>query len=182
MGTPRASRAPLGDQVVSQSDFFMVCRCPGNALWAPSGALGRPWAFLGTTLGVTWHQKLRKKSEEGSLWCTLRFRVDFECEKGGARSRRMSLNHNKQCFSTRQMSLGKHPKVTCAASKKEHLDFFSGTFWTAWDVFDHTLGPKFPLEGGTVNVQTHREVAQPKKCPAGGPKGYTAAQAEHLWG
>ena len=32
VGTPGGSRAPLGDQVVSQSDFQTVFRWPGNAL------------------------------------------------------------------------------------------------------------------------------------------------------
>ena len=54
VGTPGASRAPLGDQVVSQNDFVTVFRCPGDALWGPGGpfgnlgpALERPWASRG---------------------------------------------------------------------------------------------------------------------------------------
>ena len=54
VGTPGASRAPLGDQVVSQSDFLTGFRCPGDALWGPGvplrdlgPALERPWASRG---------------------------------------------------------------------------------------------------------------------------------------
>ena len=32
VGTPGASRAPLGEQVVSQTNFVKVFRCPGGAL------------------------------------------------------------------------------------------------------------------------------------------------------
>ena len=32
VGTPAASRAPLGDQVTSQSDFATAFRCPRDAL------------------------------------------------------------------------------------------------------------------------------------------------------
>ena len=46
VGTPGTSRAPLGDQVVSQSDFLTVFRCPGDALWNPGGPFGRPGACL----------------------------------------------------------------------------------------------------------------------------------------
>ena len=61
VGTPGASRAPLGDQVVSQTDFVMVFKCPGDALWGPCGVFGRPGACLGATLGVTWAPKVAKK-------------------------------------------------------------------------------------------------------------------------
>ena len=61
LGTPGASRAPLGDQVASQSDFVTVFRCPGDALSGPGGPCGRPWACLGATLGVTWAPKAAKK-------------------------------------------------------------------------------------------------------------------------
>ena len=61
VGTPGASRAPLGDQVVSQNDFVTVFRCPGDALWGPGGPFGRPWACLGATLGITWAPKVAKK-------------------------------------------------------------------------------------------------------------------------
>ena len=61
VGTPAASRAPLGDQVVSQSDFLTIFRCPGDALWNPGGLFGRPGACLGATLGVTWAPKVAKK-------------------------------------------------------------------------------------------------------------------------
>ena len=54
VGTPGASRAPWGDQVVSQNYFLTVFRCPGDALWDPGGpfgdlgpALERPWASRG---------------------------------------------------------------------------------------------------------------------------------------
>ena len=50
-GTPGASRAALDDQVGSQVDFLMVFRCPGDALWGPGGAFGRPGSCLGATLG-----------------------------------------------------------------------------------------------------------------------------------
>ena len=61
LGTPGASRAPLGDQVASQSDFVTVFRCPGDALSGPGGPCGRPWACFGATLGVTWAPKVAKK-------------------------------------------------------------------------------------------------------------------------
>ena len=32
VGTPEASRAPLDDQVVAQSYFLTIFRCPGDAL------------------------------------------------------------------------------------------------------------------------------------------------------
>ena len=53
VGTPGASRAPLGDQVVSQTDFVTVFRCPGDALWGPGGSFARPGACLGASLGIT---------------------------------------------------------------------------------------------------------------------------------
>jgi len=61
VGTPGGSRAPLGDQVVSQSDFVTVFQCPGDALSGPGGPCGRPWACFGATLGVTWAPKVAKK-------------------------------------------------------------------------------------------------------------------------
>ena len=60
-GIPGASRAPLGDQVMSQSNFLLVFRCPGDALWGPGGSFTRPGAYLGATLGVTWALKKAKK-------------------------------------------------------------------------------------------------------------------------
>ena len=66
VGTPGASRAPLGDQVVSQSDFLMVFRCPGDALWGPGGAFGRCGACLGATLGVTRAPKVGKRETKTS--------------------------------------------------------------------------------------------------------------------
>ena len=70
MGTPGTSRAPLGDQVASQSDFVTVFRCPGDALWSPGGPCGRPWACFGATFGVTWAPKVgnkkRKKKASGA--------------------------------------------------------------------------------------------------------------------
>ena len=82
-GTPGASRAPLGAQVGSQVDFLMVFRRaplgPFGLLWA---SLGRPWASL---CRLKWTQE----SEKERLWCTLRSRVDFGSEKGGARTFRM---------------------------------------------------------------------------------------------
>ena len=62
VGTPGASRAPLGEQVVSQSDFVTVFRCPGDGLWSPGGPFGRSWACLGATLGVTWAPKVVKNA------------------------------------------------------------------------------------------------------------------------
>ena len=59
--TPGASRAALDDQVGSQVDLLMVFRCPGGVFWRPCGLFGRPWACLGTTLGVTWAPKVAKK-------------------------------------------------------------------------------------------------------------------------
>ena len=54
VGTPGASRAPLGDLVVSQTYFQTVFRCPGDAfrvlvapLGEPGPALERPWASRG---------------------------------------------------------------------------------------------------------------------------------------
>ena len=61
VGTPGASRAPLGDQVMSQSDFQSVFRCPGDALWGPGGSFARPGACLEASLGVTWPPKAAKK-------------------------------------------------------------------------------------------------------------------------
>ena len=64
VGTPGSSRAPLGDQVASESDFVTVFRCPGEALWNPGGPFRGPWSCLGATLGVTWAPKVAKKKEE----------------------------------------------------------------------------------------------------------------------
>jgi hypothetical protein len=81
VGTPGAFRAPLGDQVVSQSDFETVFRCPGDALWDPGGSFGRPGACLGTNLGVTWAPKVAKKERRKSCWCTLCVRVDLSAKR-----------------------------------------------------------------------------------------------------
>jgi hypothetical protein len=61
VGTPGASRAPLGDQVASQSDFVTVFTCPGDALSGLGGPCGRAGAYFGATLGVTWAPKVTKK-------------------------------------------------------------------------------------------------------------------------
>ena len=91
VGTPGASLAPLAEQVLFQTDFVTVfsLRCPGDALWSPCGAFGRPWACLGATLGVTWAPKVAKKETRKSVWCTLRVEVDSECERKAARRNRM---------------------------------------------------------------------------------------------
>ena len=85
-GTPGASRAPLGAQVGSQVDFLMVFRRPGGGFGAPLGPFGLPWASLGRPWASLWRLKWTQKSEKEPLWCTLRSRVDFGSEKGGART------------------------------------------------------------------------------------------------
>ena len=85
-GTPGASRAPLGAQVGSQVDFLMVFRRPGGGFGAPVGPFGLPWATLGRPWASLWRLKWTQKSEKEPLWCTLRSRVDFGSEKGGART------------------------------------------------------------------------------------------------
>ena len=57
-GTPGASRAPLGAQVVSQVDFLMFFSPPGGGFGAPFGRFGLPRASRGATLGVTLAPKM----------------------------------------------------------------------------------------------------------------------------
>ena len=56
-GTPGASRAPLGAQVVSQVDFLMVFSRPGGGFGAPFGPFGLLWG----TFGLTWAPKVETK-------------------------------------------------------------------------------------------------------------------------
>ena len=85
-GTPGASRAPLGAQVASQVDFFVVFSRPGGAFGAPFGPFGLPLGSFGAPLGALGRQKWRQKCEKEHSRGTLGFRVDFGSEKGGARS------------------------------------------------------------------------------------------------
>ena len=61
VGTPGASRAPLGDQVVSQTDFVTVFRCPGDALWCLWETWGLPWSDLGRLVGAKSSEERVKK-------------------------------------------------------------------------------------------------------------------------
>ena len=61
-GTPGASRAPLGAQVVSQVDFLMVFSRPGGGFGAPFGLFGFPWDDLGPHFGAQSGHKRGKKS------------------------------------------------------------------------------------------------------------------------
>ena len=85
-GTPGASRAPLGAQVGSQVDFLMVFGRPGGGFGAPLGPFGLPWASLGRPWASLWRLNWTQKREKERLWCTVRSRVDFGSEKGGART------------------------------------------------------------------------------------------------
>ena len=85
VGTPGASRAPLGDQVVSQTDFVTVSRCPGDAfrvLVAPLGELGpaleRPWASRGRQ-----KQRTKKKVKASGAQCVSDSTFDAKRELPG---------------------------------------------------------------------------------------------------
>ncbi len=65
-GTPGASRAPLGAQVGSQVDFFMVFRRPRGGFGTPFGPFGLPWGALGSHLGAESGAKRVKKSIPGA--------------------------------------------------------------------------------------------------------------------
>ena len=60
MGTPGASRAPLGDQVMSQNDFDRFLAVPGM----PCGVLVDPLGDLGLALERPWTSRGTKSSEE----------------------------------------------------------------------------------------------------------------------
>ena len=126
VGTPGASRAPFSDQVLFQTDFYWLFRCPGDALWGPGGSFGRPGACLEATLGVTRAPKVTKKIKKKVFWCTQCVRISFEYEKGAARQRRMWLNHNKYylLFSYKTNVLAKALKVTPGAPKSSFLTPF----------------------------------------------------------
>jgi len=85
-GTPGASRAPLGAQVVSQVDFLMFFSPPGGGFGAPFGPFGLPLGSFGAPLGSLGRQKWRQKCEKDHSRRTLGSRVDFGTEKGGART------------------------------------------------------------------------------------------------
>jgi len=63
-GTP--GRPPLGAQVGSQVEFFMLFRCPWGGFGAPFGSLGLPWGVLGSHLGAKSGAKSVKKSIPGA--------------------------------------------------------------------------------------------------------------------
>ena len=94
-GTPGASQATVEDQVGSQVDFLMVFRCPGSVSWRPCGPFGRRWACLGATLGVTLAPEAGRGDSKRKLLLHIHSQVHFEGEKGRARTRRMSLKHNR---------------------------------------------------------------------------------------
>ena len=117
-GTPGASRIPFNPQVGSQVDFLLVFWRPGRGPGTPFGPFGLPRASLGATLAVTLAPKVGIRSEKERIWCTLRSRVDFGCEKGGARTPIMWLNHSKYlCFRMGRVSPPCPPKVPPRAPK-----------------------------------------------------------------